>query len=307
MSLAVCQVEKIHILSHDTLPTLLEMMPKESIPKEYGGELDWTYGQDPNLDDEARHALGGEWVRGPIAWDSRQQRVKPVGRVGKERRDEGYDDGSSEDNASTFSTPADGRSLTRGRTGQPPHDITTNGLANHKGIDSPSSPVLRSSASSSSITQPAGSGASPASSIHSRRSSSSSTHHFKASRRTPDAHPIPPPTSRVIPGTHIPVHHSSLTPKGAYPERGQSGHEFGNGSDGLGQVNHVGKGGAPVLSQSPASSMSGRSGRSSVETHNEAVELGWVRGSGVAEEEFLSMHTKSMSLDSQPATAAISS
>ncbi|KAL7409446.1 CRAL-TRIO domain-containing protein, partial [Mrakia frigida] len=52
-------VEKIHILSNDSLPTLLTMMPKESIPKEYGGELDWTYGQDPNLDEDAKKALGG--------------------------------------------------------------------------------------------------------------------------------------------------------------------------------------------------------------------------------------------------------
>lgn len=286
------------------------MMPKESIPKEYGGELDWTYGQDPNLDDDARRALGGEWVRGPISWDSRQQRVKPVGRVGDERRDAGYDDGSSEGVASRASSPVDGRSINRGRSAHQPNNIATNGHATNHTVDSPSSPVLRSSASSSSITQPSGSGvpstSSPASSIHSRRSSSSSTYHAKASRRTPDAHPIPAPTSRVIPGTHIPVHHSSLTPKGAFPERGSSGHELGNGSGGRNATIHAGQGGA-VLTQSPASSLSGRSGRSSVETHNEAVELGWVKGSGVAEEEFLNMHTKSMSLNSQPDTAAIRS
>lgn len=71
------------------------------------------------------------------------------------------------------------------------------------------------------------------------------------------------------------MHHSSLIPKGAYPD--------------------------PVIanakySKSPTSSMSGRSGRSSVETHNEAVELGWVKGSGVSEDDFLSMNVKSMGL-----------
>jgi len=50
--------------------------------------------------------------------------------------------------------------------------------------------------------------------------------------------------------------------------------------------------------------MSGRSGKSSVETHNEAVELGWVKGSGVGEDEFLSLNIKSMGLgNGGPVTA----
>lgn len=256
------QVEKIHILSSDTLPTLLTMMSKEAIPKEYGGELDWKYGDDPVLDEEGRKAMGGEWVRGPIVWDTKQGRVKPVGKVGGVRRDDGYDDGSSDENVSAINSPTrelSESSASRGRSGQPPSVDTSS--------------ALRNSASSSSINNASPPPSPLRSASSSRRSSSSSTHH--GSSHSPDARHIPPPTSRVIPGTHVPVHHSSLIPKGAYPD--------------------------PVIanakySKSPTSSMSGRSGRSSVETHNEAVELGWVKGSGVSEDDFLSMNVKSMGL-----------
>lgn len=50
---------KIFILSADEVkPTLTSFMPLSSIPKKYGGELDWEWGDLPNLDEPARELIG---------------------------------------------------------------------------------------------------------------------------------------------------------------------------------------------------------------------------------------------------------
>ncbi|KAL2220143.1 putative phosphatidylinositol transporter [Thermoascus aurantiacus ATCC 26904] len=51
---------KIFILSpSEVLPTLTAFMDPSSIPKQYGGELDWEWGDMPNLDEPARQLAGG--------------------------------------------------------------------------------------------------------------------------------------------------------------------------------------------------------------------------------------------------------
>lgn len=66
-------VSKIFILSaSEVKPTLTKFFDPDSIPRLYGGNLDWEFGQTPNLDDDTRQLLGGfpdEWVRGPMIWD----------------------------------------------------------------------------------------------------------------------------------------------------------------------------------------------------------------------------------------------
>ena len=47
-------------------------MDPSSIPKKYGGKLEWTSGQPPHLDEETREALERDgnkgWVKGPALW-----------------------------------------------------------------------------------------------------------------------------------------------------------------------------------------------------------------------------------------------
>ncbi|KAL3457195.1 CRAL-TRIO domain-containing protein [Aspergillus heterothallicus] len=50
---------KIFILSaSEVQPTLTSFMDPSSIPKQYGGELDWQWGDMPNLDEPAREIVG---------------------------------------------------------------------------------------------------------------------------------------------------------------------------------------------------------------------------------------------------------
>ncbi|GAA6030249.1 hypothetical protein JCM8097_009009 [Rhodosporidiobolus ruineniae] len=84
-------VEKIHILpsSPSAIHTILTThIPPSSIPRAYGGELDWDFGAPgPALDDDARAKIGGgELPEGPVRWDSNGGRVRVVGqgRAGKD-------------------------------------------------------------------------------------------------------------------------------------------------------------------------------------------------------------------------------
>lgn len=53
-------VSKIFILSHsEVYPTLSSFMEPSSIPRQYGGELDFEFGDFPILDDAARELVGG--------------------------------------------------------------------------------------------------------------------------------------------------------------------------------------------------------------------------------------------------------
>ncbi|KAJ5795143.1 hypothetical protein N7457_001742 [Penicillium paradoxum] len=90
---------KIFILSAaEVSPTLTSFMEPTSIPKQYGGQLDWTWGQMPNLDEPSRELLRGleqplaagqtrkDILKGPVLFEG--DHLKVLGTVdGKERRE----------------------------------------------------------------------------------------------------------------------------------------------------------------------------------------------------------------------------
>lgn len=55
---------KIHVLGKDPGPTLRSLIDPKDLPKAYGGELEWEYGDEPSLDEAATEAIG-EVPRGP--------------------------------------------------------------------------------------------------------------------------------------------------------------------------------------------------------------------------------------------------
>lgn len=67
-------VSKIFILSHaEVFPTLNSFIAKENIPKHYGGELDFNWGEMPNLDPKIRELATWEngfteFPKGPVYW-----------------------------------------------------------------------------------------------------------------------------------------------------------------------------------------------------------------------------------------------
>lgn len=75
-------------------------MDPSSIPKQYGGDLDWTWGDMPNLDQPAKDLIGGaesgsgeggkkEFLKGPMLFDGEGIRVlgrEKKGGEGGERR-----------------------------------------------------------------------------------------------------------------------------------------------------------------------------------------------------------------------------
>ncbi|KAJ5104577.1 hypothetical protein NUU61_001924 [Penicillium alfredii] len=89
---------KIFILSApEVKPTLSSFMDPSSFPKQYGGELDWQWGDMPNLDEPAREKLQGleqpaaegqtkkEILKGPLLFQGNQIDVLGT-ENGKERR-----------------------------------------------------------------------------------------------------------------------------------------------------------------------------------------------------------------------------
>ncbi|BGP26173.1 phosphatidylinositol transporter [Rhodotorula toruloides] len=74
-------VSKIHILSPSALTsTLSQHIPLSSIPRKYGGTLDWSFGDPgPILDEETRGVMGlregEECPRGPVRWADGKVRV----------------------------------------------------------------------------------------------------------------------------------------------------------------------------------------------------------------------------------------
>lgn len=88
---------KIFILSAaEVKPTLTSFMDPSSIPKQYGGDLDWKWGDMPFLDDEARKFVGaletppaeGEtrpsFTKGPVLFKG--DRIEILGKVNGESR-----------------------------------------------------------------------------------------------------------------------------------------------------------------------------------------------------------------------------
>lgn len=64
-------------------------MDPSSIPKKYGGKLDWAWGDMPDLDDEIREALARDghngWIKGPALWLN-NERIVVGSENGKARR-----------------------------------------------------------------------------------------------------------------------------------------------------------------------------------------------------------------------------
>lgn len=84
---------KIFILSAaEVKPTLHSFMDTSSIPKQYGGDLDWKWGDMPNLDDEAKSVIGGvasagaggECLKGPMTFQG--DKIEVLGRENGESR-----------------------------------------------------------------------------------------------------------------------------------------------------------------------------------------------------------------------------
>jgi len=73
-------VSKIFILpKHEVKSTLSKFIDPKDFPKKYGGELEWDWGDLPDLDDETRTALERDgnkgWVKGPNLWLENQRLV----------------------------------------------------------------------------------------------------------------------------------------------------------------------------------------------------------------------------------------
>lgn len=72
---------KIYVLGSDPGPTLRNIIDAKNLPKPYGGALDWKFEDEPNLDDEAKNAIGQDtMVKGPALFvDGKVARPQPVG------------------------------------------------------------------------------------------------------------------------------------------------------------------------------------------------------------------------------------
>ena len=61
----------------ESLATLLKLVHAKDLPKMYGGELEWTFADEPNLDDDAKAVLpGGQIPKGPAIFDSKTGTVR---------------------------------------------------------------------------------------------------------------------------------------------------------------------------------------------------------------------------------------
>lgn len=84
---------KIFILSAaEVKPTLHSFMDPSSIPTQYGGDLEWKWGDMPNLDDEAKRVIGGVasgsadggYLKGPMTFQG--DKIEVLGRENGEGR-----------------------------------------------------------------------------------------------------------------------------------------------------------------------------------------------------------------------------
>lgn len=85
-------MSKIFIIgAREVKPTLEKFMDPASIPKKYGGKLNWQWGDIPDLDEETRSALERDgnrgWVKGPALWLN-NERIVVGSENGKLRRSE---------------------------------------------------------------------------------------------------------------------------------------------------------------------------------------------------------------------------
>ncbi|PYI06145.1 CRAL/TRIO domain-containing protein [Aspergillus sclerotiicarbonarius CBS 121057] len=107
---------KIFILSAaEVKPTLTAFMDPSSIPKQYGGELDWQWGDMPYLDEESRKLVGvletppaeGEtkpsFIKGPVLFKG--DHVEVLGKVNGESRKSDVPVGASPAESSNGAAP----------------------------------------------------------------------------------------------------------------------------------------------------------------------------------------------------------
>jgi len=92
-------------------------MDPSSIPKQYGGDLDWTWGDMPNLDNDTKELIGGvesgegdkkEFLKGPMLFDG--DKIQVLGREKKGEEKDGverrWDIPVAANGATGASTPA---------------------------------------------------------------------------------------------------------------------------------------------------------------------------------------------------------
>jgi len=58
---------KIHVFGHEPGTVLCEFIDPKDLPKNYGGQLDWKFEDEPLLDEDAKQALG-ELPKGPFTF-----------------------------------------------------------------------------------------------------------------------------------------------------------------------------------------------------------------------------------------------
>lgn len=84
---------KISILGTDmekNLARLSEMIDPADLPKCYGGQLDWNFGELPNLDPKIEQAFGldkARWPIGPIKMEGDQLVARGTSKDGKHRHE----------------------------------------------------------------------------------------------------------------------------------------------------------------------------------------------------------------------------
>jgi len=65
------------VLGRDPGPTLCTLIDAQNLPKPYGGQLDWTFEDEPALDDDAKKVLG-EMPKGPLIFEDGQVKKPSV-------------------------------------------------------------------------------------------------------------------------------------------------------------------------------------------------------------------------------------
>ena len=62
---------KVHLTGSgpDQGKELMDVIPAANLPKIYGGEMEWTYEDEPMLDEEIKAKIGANAVQGPVVWE----------------------------------------------------------------------------------------------------------------------------------------------------------------------------------------------------------------------------------------------
>lgn len=73
-------VSKILILGSDPSKELLELIDPDSLPKVYGGSLDWKYGEPAILDQKLKEVIGDQLPPGALAFEDGNVKLLGTGR-----------------------------------------------------------------------------------------------------------------------------------------------------------------------------------------------------------------------------------